>query len=314
MTGRTIVLDTDLALGAPGSDVDDGFALALALADPTLDLRLVTTVAGNTDVTSATTLSLRLLEMVGRPDIPVVRGAAGPLLDPARVRPADPAVLEHFGRGTPAPGYAPAAIADLVLARPGEVTVVAIGPLTNVATALVLDPRVAGAVREIVVMGGYFLGQMGDAGTSGEFNIWSDPDAAHVVLHSGAPLRFVGLDVTYRVHLDEARCRELAARDTAFARLAGEAALAWVEALRTRHPGSAVRGLVHLHDPLAVAAVTHPELLTWHDAAVEVVRDGVGRGITVADLRRREDPPPANARIALEVDTDAFLALLLAAL
>lgn len=112
---RRIILDTDLAMGAPGSDIDDGFALALALADPGIVVDLVTTVGGNSDVVTSTRLARELLEVLGRGDVPVVQGA-----------PADEA--------------AAAEIVRRVRAEPGELTVVAIGPLTNVARALALDP------------------------------------------------------------------------------------------------------------------------------------------------------------------------------
>ena len=136
-----IVLDTDLAMGAPGSDIDDGFALALAVADPGLVLELVTTVGGNTDVETATRLSTELLRVLGRSDVPVVRGAPGPL-NPRLRRPE---------RSHAAPGGAetgPSAAAEIVtrvMAEPGQLTQVAIGPHTNVALALLQEPRVATA-------------------------------------------------------------------------------------------------------------------------------------------------------------------------
>ncbi|HEY0215483.1 MAG TPA: nucleoside hydrolase [Cellulomonas sp.] len=299
-----LILDTDLAMGVPGSDIDDGFALALALAEPGLDLELVTTVDGNTDVLSATALTVELLARTGRADIPVRRGASGPLLDPARPRAT--ALPDGAARSRPAPGRAAVSIVDRVMASPGEITLVAIGPLTNVAVALQLEPALAGAVREIVVMGGYFHGHQGSTSVPGEFNVWADPEAAQVVLRSGARIRMVGLDVTYQVRMTQEQSQRLADSPGEFARFAGSCALGWIETLRHRYPRSATHGSFHLHDPLAVAAVVHPELITWRPAHVAVALDGVARGITVADLLTGDDPPAANCEIAEAVDADAF--------
>lgn len=308
-----VILDTDLAMGVPGSDVDDGFALALAVADESVDLELVTTVNGNTDVESATLLSLDLLQRLGRPDIPVVRGAAAPLLRPDQARSAPDRLTRDLGHRSPAPGYAAAEIARRVMASPGEITLVAIGPLTNVAAALSLEPRLAGAVREIVVMGGVYLGTTNQASMPGEFNIWTDAEAASAVLRSGAPLRLVGLDVTLQVRLTRDDARRMTASGRPFAELAGRHTLAWIDHLQQRHPGDAhAADSCALHDPLAMAVVSHPELVTWRPAFVDVVTGpSIARGVTVADLLTSDDPPEANCRIAEAVDAPGFLDYLL---
>jgi purine nucleosidase len=302
---RRIILDTDLAMGAPGSDIDDGFALALALADPALGVELVTTVGGNSDVDTSTRLTGELLGVLGREDVPVVRGASVPL-NP-RLRHADRPVGEH-----PAGPYAAARIVERVMAEPGELTLVAIGPLTNVALALVLEPRVASALREIVVMGGVYLEQTNVGWMPGEYNFWCDPDAAQVVLDSGARLRLVGLDVTRRVRLTRADAARLA-EGGAFGRLAAEHTLAWIDFQERVKPHEQLeQGSCALHDPLAVAVVTRPDLVTWQDAHVAVETAGrVTRGVAVADLLMWEDPPTPNCRIATDVDAGAFRALFL---
>ena len=277
-----ILLDTDLAMGAPGSDIDDGFALALAIADPGLRLELVTTVGGNSDVVTSTRLTHELLEVLGRTDVPVVQGA------PA----GEEAAREIVGR---------------VMAEPGELTLVAIGPLTNVARALALEPALADAVHEIVVMGGVFLEQTNVAAMPGEYNFWCDPEAAQVVCESGAPLRFVGLDVTRRVRLSRGDARALADGGE-FGRIAAGHTEGWISFQERVKPREEIeQGSCALHDPLAVAVVAHPELCTWREAHVAVeTRGRVTRGVAVADLLMWEDPPVPNCRIATDVDAEGF--------
>jgi purine nucleosidase len=309
---RRVVLDTDLAMGAPGSDIDDGFALALAVAEPSLELELVTTTHGNTDVVTATRLSRELLTVLGRPDVPVVRGASGPLNPRLRRDDRDRAPAPDPDAGG-ATGHAASELVSRVLAAPGEVTIVAVGPLTNVALALLIEPRMAEAVREIVVMGGVYLETTNVAWMPGEFNFWSDPDAAEVVLRSGAPLRLVGLDVTRRVRLSRADAARLASEDGRFARIAGEATDGWITFQERVKPGEELEhGSCALHDPLAVAVLEHPELVTWRPAHVAVETAGwVTRGVAVADLLQWQDAPEPNCRIGVAVDADAFRELFL---
>jgi purine nucleosidase len=289
LSGPTrIILDTDLAMGAPGSDIDDGFALALALADPGITVDLVTTVGGNSDVVTSTRLTRELLTLLGRTDVPVVEGA--------------PAGAED----------AAAEIVRRVRAEPGELTIVAIGPLTNVAGAIARDPEVARDVREIVVMGGVYLEQTNVAAMPGEYNFWCDPDAAQAVMESGAPLRLVGLDVTRRVRLTRADADELAGTGE-FGRVAAAATHGWIDFQERVKPNEEIeQGSCALHDPLAVAVVARPDLITWTDAHVAVETAGrFTRGVAVADLLMWENPPTPNARIATAVDAEGFRALFL---
>jgi len=321
---RRIILDTDLSMGEPGSEIDDGFALALALADPGLSVDLVTTVNGNTDVDTATALTIELLDRLGRAQVPVVRGAERPLVRPVFDE-AAAAARAQASRARPSwsrarPGMAADAIVDAVTAAPGELTVVAIGPLTNVALALARDPSIAAGLREVVAMGGVFQGTTNQLDMPGEFNTWVDPDATAAVLASGVPLRFVGLDVTLQVRLSRADAQQMGGRsgagtdsgDRGFGRFAGDCTLAWIDALEASGAaagaggdGGADPGSCALHDPLAVAVLTRAELVTWRSArvAVETVGD-VARGVTVADFRSSAGAP--NCRVGVAVDAVAF--------
>lgn len=286
-----LILDVDLAMGAPGSDIDDGFALALALADPQITVELVTTVNGNTDVASATALTGELLHRLGREDVPVYRGAQRPLVRPqARFGsiPDDVVVRE------PQPKIAAVAMVEQVLANPGEITLVAVGPLTNVALALRLHPDFADSLKSLVIMGGVFNQQTNNAAMPGEFNVWSDPEAAHIVLTSGVIARWVGLDVTLQVRVSKAEALEMEASDRPFVSFAGKYTAAWIDHLN-EHKQTADESCA-MHDPLAVAAVTHPELLIFRDAYVQVELGDRLRGAMVADYLET-DRAQANQRV-----------------
>jgi purine nucleosidase len=297
----SIILDTDLAMGAPGSDIDDGFALALAVGDPDIDLRLVTTVSGNTDAVTATTLTLELLDRLGSPRVGVHQGATRALLYPA----------SRFGRlpdgvsaRTGHPVHAANAMVDLVRARPGEITLVAVGPLTNVALAILLDAEFAPSLQSLVIMGGVFAQTTGFAAMPGEFNIWSDPHAARIVLQSGVVASWVGLDVTRQVRMTRAEATAMAADTHPFTSYAGRFTQAWIDHLAESEAPDT--DSCALHDPLAVAAVTRPDLLTFAGAYLDVQLDGVTRGVLAADLPTRRGGRQPNARVAVNVNPAGF--------
>jgi purine nucleosidase len=303
-----IILDTDLGMGRPGSNVDDGFALALAIADPDITVELVSTVNGNADVDTATRLTEQLLDRLGRSDVPVARGAATPLRGSwSRGVPGTAAHRPRRAVHRPLE-HAAAEIVERVMAEPGELTLVAIGPLTNVALALALEPRVATAVRQIVVTGGVYVEHTNVAGRPGEFNFWVDPVSADEVLTSGAPVRLMGLDVTRRVRLSRKDAADLAESGGSFARFAAQCADEWIAHLERTFPGDeSGHGSCALRDPLAVAAVTQPELIEWRSAYVRVECDSPRtRGVAIADLLTTRDAPAANCEIAVDVDPDAF--------
>lgn len=304
MERQPIILDTDLAMGVPGEDIDDGFALSLACVDPLLDLRLVTTVDGNTDVDNATILSEQLLNRIGR-QVPVVRGADRPMLGKRR---KFWGVLRESEVGPQRGMPAAMRIVDTIRkGGDGEYTLVAIGPLTNIALALMLDPSIARRVRRLVAMGGiYFNTKRDDARVPGEFNFWADPEAAQLVLHSGMDMRLVGLDVTEQVTMNVAESTALYQNGGRFGRFAGSCALGWIDSIRKNTSGQ--REAFYLHDPLALAAVAHPEFFEWSSCHVDIALSGVARGMSIASPHGLETCGPLKGECvaASSVDVQAF--------
>ena len=304
-----LIIDTDLSMGELGSEIDDGFALAVAVAEPRIELLAVTCVHGNTDVETVSALTGDFLRRAGREDIPVHPGAAVPLRRvPRSSAVATPSASAAHDELLAANGAAADSLDRLVRERPGEVTVLAIGPLTNIAEAFVRSPELVPLIRELVVMGGVFQAQTGRADLPGEFNVWIDPDALAIVLRSGVKLRMVGLDVTERIRFSRAAAHALAG----VRGLAGELGRfteAWIDRTRARRPGdSRLEGGCALHDPLAFCAVVEPDLFAWRPAflQVETVSD-LTRGVVIADLLAGAHPPEPNALIAVDIDVDAAI-------
>ncbi|MCS7324832.1 MAG: nucleoside hydrolase [Anaerolineae bacterium] len=292
MSRKRILFDTD-----PG--VDDAMALLLALASPELEVVGVTTVFGNSTVEATTRNALNLLHFAGRTDIPVARGAARPM-----VLPLD-RTAEHV-HGEDAMGNIgwhallhpdlkpidrPAAqfIAATIMAHPGEITLVAVGPLTNVALALQLEPRLVHAVREVVIMGGT-VSTPGNVSPVAEANLYADPHAAAVVFNAGLPLTMVGLDVTMQVKMDDSHFARLRQAGR-FGQFVAQIVPFYQEAHRRRY--GYPNGQIDTHDPSAMAYAIAPSLFAGERWSMTVVTDGPARGMTIADRRRRFLNTPA---------------------
>lgn len=319
---RRIIIDTDPGLGAPGADIDDGLAIAMALRSPEVVVEALTIVVGNVDVAVGTVNARLLLERLGRTDIPVAVGAGHPLLqDLTELRAMFEAHLPEAERRAPGTrdpdgsGDAARLLVDRVLAAPGEITVVAIGPMTNLATAIALEPRFAESVAELVIMAGAATTYAQNITTVTDFNAHADPEALQIVLDCGAPIRMVGLDQTSRVMLTRDDAAALRADGDAFGAWAGECTEAWIDFLGAAFPNRPEhRDACFLHDPLTIAAVTAPDLLTWEPAHVAVELEGrLARGLVVADrgLALLVPSSAPNAQVAVDTDVDGFRRLFL---
>jgi purine nucleosidase len=321
MTPVRIVLDTDPGLGAPGADIDDGLAIALALRSPEVSLEALTIVVGNVDVQVGRANAEALLNRLGASAVPIAVGAGRPLVqDLAPLRALFDAHLADADAGErPADpdgdGAAARLLVDLVMGSPGEITVVAIGPMTNLATAIALEPAWAANVRELVLMAGAATTYAHNITTVADFNAYADPEALQIVLDSGAPIRMVGLDQTSRVMLDRADAQRMRDGGDAFGVWAAECTDAWIDFLGAAFPERPEHAdACFLHDPLTVAAVLDPSLLTWAPAHVAVELEGrLTRGLTVADRGLALMPPagPPNAQVAIDTDVERFRTLFL---
>jgi len=311
-----VVIDTDPGLGEPGSDIDDGLAIAYALKSPELEVLALTIVNGNVDVDTGITVARGLAERLGRPDLPVLLGARAPLTrDMAPVRALFDAVLAQeptsplVAVGPTSNEHASDYLCRIVKERPGEIVVIAIGPMTNLALAIRRDPLFAVRVKELVLMAGSATGYAQNITVVGDFNTYVDPEALDIVMRSGAPIRMVGLDQTSKVMLTRTDAEKLRNSGDAFSRWVADCTDGWIDFLGRAFPNRPEHQYAcFLHDPLVIAAVTHPELLIWQPASVQVVTDSeLARGLVVANRGLALEPPgPLNATVAIETGVDDF--------
>lgn len=299
MTGRTarrIVLDCD-----PGHD--DAVAILLAAGHPGIDLAGVTTVAGNQNL-EHTTRNACAVCTVASIDVPVHAGAPAPLRRPLRTAPdihgdsgleGPPPVVPTV---KPAPGHAADFILRTVLDSPGQVSLVAVGPLTNLALALGREPALAGAVDEVVIMGGSYT--RGNTTPAAEFNILVDPEAAEIVFAAPWRVTMVPLDVTHQARCTQADQRRFAELHTP----AGDFVDGLMRFFRASY--ARIRGFADppVHDPCAVAVLADPDLFQVVPAVVSIETQGrYTTGMTVVDFAAGAD---SRHRVATAIDPDGF--------
>jgi inosine-uridine nucleoside N-ribohydrolase len=298
MTPEPILLDCD-----PGHD--DAIALLLALASPELELRGVTTVAGNQTLEKTTANAIRVLDFAGRNDVPVARGADRPLL-------RDPFVAAYVhgdtgldGPDLPPPQREPIArhAVDFLNEHVDGATLVPIGPLTNIALLLAQHPQAK--PKRIVLMGGAI--GLGNVTPAAEFNIWADPEAAARVFASGIELTMIGLDVTHQALLMNEDAEHLRASGRT-----GKMVAELYDFFHRFHADIYGFGGSPIHDAVALAYVFRPDLVETKHCQVAVECDSeLTRGRTVVDLWNRTGEAVPNAHVGVGVDARKFIELLL---
>ncbi|GIH64120.1 nucleoside hydrolase [Microbispora siamensis] len=310
MVARTVLIDTD-------TGVDDGLAVIYALGRSELDVVGLTTVFGNTEVEQVTRNTAVILERLGRNDIPLAQGAAKGLLGTPLFWPEIHGA-DGFGNSGLRPSEvtldergAAQLIVDLSKRYAGELEVIALGPLTNVAIALLLDPSAAGRIKRVVWMGGA-VGWPGNVSPLAEADVAHDPEAGQIVIESGVPVTLVPLDVTDDTLFREADLERVRKSDTPAAELVAAVAPHYMEFYSHRLGEYACA----MHSPLTVGVVALPHLVTRAESypmAIELA-PGLCRGATVADRRRRPGELAETlmraplVEVVEVVDRDGFIA------
>ncbi|MCS6840053.1 MAG: nucleoside hydrolase [Roseiflexus sp.] len=327
MTTR-VILDTD-----PG--IDDSLAILLAVASPEVELAGVTVTSGNCPLANGIRNARNVLALAGRPDIPACRGVALPLIRPLYTAPE---THGESGIGfaqlpeSPAPPSTEHGV-DLIireiLARPGEVTLVAVAPLTNIAIALRKEPRIVDAVRQVIIMGGA-LRTDGNTTSLAEFNFFVDPHAAHIVLESGMPITLLPWDITQRIILTQADVERLSRIASPITRFIADATRFYIEF----HLAAFGYAGCSINDPAALALAFMPDLARTEPMHVAVeytseltagksVISYIGPATREPDAHdlagydtarwpprwRRAFRPAPNVRAVVDFDTQRFISL-----
>jgi purine nucleosidase len=300
---KRILFDTD-----PG--IDDGCAILLALASPELSVEGLSIVHGNCSLQQATRNALSILELADAGHIPVAVGCELPLVQPSLLAPETHGVTGlgyadlPEARARPVGQHGVDFLIDRILASPGEITLVAIGPLTNVALAIRQEPRIVQALRELIIMGGAIRYE-GNTTALAEFNTYVDPHAAQIVYHAGIPTTLVPLDVTYECILTPDDINRLLKTHSPITRFVADATRFYME---FHDEYQKIQGCV-INDPLALALTFAPELCTYQELPVDVdLSGGISMGKTVADFYNYAKKP-ANMKVALRVRARDFIEL-----
>ncbi|KAL0368727.1 UNVERIFIED_CONTAM: putative uridine nucleosidase 2 [Sesamum calycinum] len=310
---KKIIIDTD-----PG--VDDAMAIFLALQSPEVEVIGLTTIYGNVYTTLATRNALHLLEIAGRTDIPVAEGSHVTITKGTKLRIAD---FVHGTDGLGNQNFPPPkgkaieqSAVDFLIEQtslyPGKVTVVALGPLTNIALAIQADPAFIKNVGQIVLLGGAFSVN-GNVNPAAEANIFGDPDAADIVFTSGADILAIGINITHQVILTDADRDKLAESSGKFAQYLCKILDVYFS---YHHDAYSTKG-VYLHDPTTILAAVDPSLITYVEGVVRVQTVGITRGLTLfynkqkrfGEVTEWSDKP--TVKVAVTVDAPAVVKLVM---
>jgi purine nucleosidase len=305
MTKR-ILIDTD-----PG--IDDSLAILLALASPEISLEGLSIAHGNASAEQNTINALSILELAQSTHIPVAKGCEIPLVQPSLLAPETHGDTGLGYAGLPAPKIEPINLhgvdflIEKIMQTPGELTLICIAPLTNIALAIRREPRIVKAVKEVIVMGGAIRHQ-GNETPQAEFNAYADPHASHIVYHSGLPITLVPLDVSYQCILTQSNVERLLKTQSKISTFISEASRFYMEFHKEYQN---IDGCV-INDALALALAFAPELCEYQELYVDIdISGGVSMGKTFADFYNYQKKS-ANMKVALGVRARDFIELFLA--
>jgi inosine-uridine nucleoside N-ribohydrolase len=296
-----VILDTD-----PG--IDDALAFILLKAMPEISLQAITVTHGNTSVEKCTTNALKLVELLGMQDIPVAMGATQPLVKTLSI-----AEETHGDTGLghailPAPtvttvkSNAANLIIDIVNASPGEITILCIGPVTNLALALLKEPSLRKKIKNVVSMAGT-IHYPGNATPSSEYNVFCDPEAFDILLRSGIDLTIVPLDVTYKCLFTKSHVARLAGARADIVSFIDRSTAFYMD-FHAEYQG--IEGCA-INDPLAAAILVRPELVTMRDYYVDIELHGDFTTAKISADHFAATGNKPNAKVAMEVDVEGFM-------
>jgi inosine-uridine nucleoside N-ribohydrolase len=287
---KKIIIDTDIGLGTRNAVIDDGLALSYAISkSKEIQIECITTVFGNVVGGEACKNAVNLLNILGKSDINVEKGATKPLKD-----------REH---GEPSADAAAKMIVSYAKNLPREITLVCIGPLTNLAAALIVEPNLPKNVKEVYIMGGAVT-VPGNVTPTAEFNVYSDPIAAKIVFNSGMPIILVPLDVTTKTLITQRHLETLRSKGGKILNYICD----WVEPWLKFQEQTLKLGGANLHDPLTVAIAIDNSLAQMRQMSVDVETKGeITKGMTVSERRFFISPRVKNMNVCLDINEPRFM-------
>lgn len=305
MTKKRIIIDSDLG-------VDDSLAILLALASPEIEIEAITVVSGACQVEQGVINALSILELAKSTGIQVAQGMGIPLIQPPIIS-SDVHNTSGLGYASlPSPSNKPIdshaieLLIQRIMSEPDEITLVTIGPMTNLAMAIRREPRLTRAVKEVICMGGA-INESGNMTPQAEFNIFFDPHAAHIVFHSGMPITLVPMDVTYKTILRQADLNQLSKNLSPISHFVMDATRFYMEFYKKNRNMDGCA----MNDPLALALAFAPQLVDLEKLFVDIdISGGVSMGKTYADVYRilgKEE----NINVASKVRSDEFIQIFL---